>query len=384
MRIWSLLTILALLPTAQGHSQNFPLFGPEKSVDVNGLTFDAMEPFISPDGNTMFFNSLNSGGNTNLHYATRVDDTTFNYVGLLGGTHDTSSNHLDAVASIDSLNNFYWTSLRKYPAIIENLHRGVFSGGNVTGIARVKGNFNILTVGWLIMDAAISYQGDKLYYCNAYFDFINNSCGTGVPCKASLGVAQKVSDTVFSKLSYSDAIFTAVNDTNYLVYAPQVTRDGLELFYTRLLKKTVNTEICVSVRKSLTDTFSAPMVIWSKFGYLPEAATVTLDKQRIYYHQKNTSGVYRLYMRYKTGITGIMDKEKVNDLVVCPNPSKERIGIKGIKPGEGEVEVYSVNGQLWIKAPVADNLDVSTLPKGLYLLRLRQDDKSSVTRFIKE
>jgi hypothetical protein len=60
-----------------------------------------MEPFISLDGNTLFFNSLNSGGNTNLYYATKVNDSTFNYVGLVGGTYDPSPNHLDAVASIN-------------------------------------------------------------------------------------------------------------------------------------------------------------------------------------------------------------------------------------------------------------------------------------------
>ena len=42
---------------------------PEVPVTVAGLTFDAMEPFLSPDGITLFFNSLNAGGNTNLYQA---------------------------------------------------------------------------------------------------------------------------------------------------------------------------------------------------------------------------------------------------------------------------------------------------------------------------
>nr|HQU77731.1 hypothetical protein [Chitinophagales bacterium] len=52
-------------------SQSYPTYGPEIPVTVAGLTFDAMEPFLSPDGNTLFFNSLNAGGNTNLYQAER-------------------------------------------------------------------------------------------------------------------------------------------------------------------------------------------------------------------------------------------------------------------------------------------------------------------------
>lgn len=43
-----------------------------------------------------------------------------------------SPNHLDGVASVDSLNNFFWVSLRGYLAPMENLHRGMYSGGNVS------------------------------------------------------------------------------------------------------------------------------------------------------------------------------------------------------------------------------------------------------------
>ena len=171
---------LLLIYTLQTFSQTYPSFGPEIKVTISGLTFDAMEPFISLDGNTLFFNSLNSGGNTNLYYATKVNDSTFNYVGLVAGTYDPSPNHLDAVASHDSLNNFFWTSLRGYPSPMENLHRGIYSGGNVSNITRVYGDFNIYNFnypfGWLIMDAAINYQGNLLYFCNAKFDFSNTTC----------------------------------------------------------------------------------------------------------------------------------------------------------------------------------------------------------------
>ena len=34
--------------------QTYPSYGPEIQVTINGLSFDAMEPFISSDGNYLF------------------------------------------------------------------------------------------------------------------------------------------------------------------------------------------------------------------------------------------------------------------------------------------------------------------------------------------
>ena len=47
-----LLLLLLLLSQLmlEGFSQNYPEFGPERAVNIIGLDFDAMEPFISPDG----------------------------------------------------------------------------------------------------------------------------------------------------------------------------------------------------------------------------------------------------------------------------------------------------------------------------------------------
>lgn len=380
--------ILTILTTISQDifSQTYPNFGPEKKVTITGLTFDAMEPFISLDENTLFFNSLNSGGNTNLYYATKVNDSTFNYVGLVGGTYDPSPNHLDAVASIDSLNNFFWVSFRNYPTQMENLHRGIYSGGNVSNITLVYGDFNIYTFnypfGWLIMDAAINYQGDKLYYCNALFDFTNTTC-VGLSCEAKLGVAQKVNDSTFNKVPNTDAIFSNVNDTNYLVYAPQLTKDGLELYYTRLQKGTFNTEICVSVRNSVSDTFSLPMVIHSNNGFAPEAATPTTDKQIIYYHQKDASNLYKIFLRYRTVTTGI-EEPTIKKIMAYPNPTKDIINISLSSYDEKfDIEIYSLLGQRILTASTTTIVDVSEFSNGVYFLRIKQNDNYWTTKIIK-
>jgi hypothetical protein len=383
-----LLTTLIIFFYSNGISQSYPTFGPEIKVTIAGLTFDAMEPFISSDGNTLFFNSINSGGNTNLYYANRVNDTTFTYIGMVGGTYDPSPDHLDAVASVDATNNFFWVSLRGYPSPMENLHRGVYSGGSVANITRVYGDFNIYTFnfpfGWLIMDAAINYQGNQLYYCNALFDFDNTTC-PGVPCEAKLGVAQKVNDSTFNKLLNSDAIFSSVNDTNYLVYAPNLTKDGLELYYTRLLKSSYDTEICVSVRNTATDPFSLPTVIYSNYGYFPEAPTLTSDQQKMYYHQKDSSLIHKIYLRYRTSTTGIDQPAQAGVLKAFPNPTNNIINIEPVNPNEPfVVSLYDSRRQKIVEIIDRTSIDVSGLPNGIYFLILNQNERFWRTKIVKE
>lgn len=377
------IVILTILTSISQHifSQTYPTFGPEKSVTIIGLTFDAMEPFISPDGNTLFFNSLNSGGNTNLYYATRINDTTFTFVGIVNGTYDSSPSHLDAVASLDSLNNFFWTSLRNIP----NLHTGIYTSGSVSNISQVYGTCNILTPGWIIMDAAINFQSSQLFYCNSYFGPTYTEC-VGVPCESILGVAQKVNDSTFNKTAYSDAIFSNVNDTNYIVYAPQVTKDGLELYYTRLLKSGFNTEICISVRNTVSDTFSLPMVIYSSYGYFPEAATPTTDKQKIYYHKKNGALTYTIYLRYKTGTTtGINGQTNTGNVKVYPNPTTNIFQITLPNPSEHfTITVYSSLGQQIYKISDHASVDISNFANGIYFLTVNQNEKIWTTKIVKK
>lgn len=351
------------------YAQPFPQFGPEKKVTILGITQDAMEVFISADEQTLFFNSLNSGGNTNLYYATRVDDTTFTYVGLVGNTFDPSIDHLDGVPSLDVNDRFFWVSLRDYPTIYENLLNSDYSGGSVTSIKHTYGDFNVYLPGWLIMDAAISYDGDLLYYVNAYF----NSCPFGMPCDAMIGVAEKVNDTTFNKLPNTDGIFSNVNDPNYIVYAPQVTVDGKELYFTRILDGTVNSELCVSVREDLADTFSLPTVIYSNDGFVPEAISITNDKSKIYYHQKNSLGVFEVYMRYRTSTLKI-DENQNETFTVFPNPTADILQLKLPQPQTNfTVKIFSMLGQSSLIFQNETALNLSGLTAGIYVVELETE-----------
>ncbi len=383
-----LITVLVVLSTSC-FAQFYPHFGSEIKVNITGMSFDAMEPFISSDGNTLFFNSLNSGGNTNLYYANKVDDTTFTFEGLVEGTYDPTPDHLDAVASLDSLNNFFWVSLRGYPVPMENLHCGKYDDGVVSDCTRVYGDFNryefAYPFGWLIMDAAIDYSGEFLYFCNAKFDFLGLTCA-GIPCESKIGLAAKENDSTFNKLPSSEATFALINDTaNYIIYAPQVTKDGLEIYFTRLLKGSFNTEICVSVRNSVEEPFSAPLVLHSNLGFVPEAASPTLDKQKIYYHQKDETGIFHIYLRNRIVVASDPDFFDSDMLQIYPNPTNGMLEINLPYPNESfTCQVHDAFGKEIYTITDNTSIDLSLFSNGIYFLSVIQNDKKWVTKIIKE
>lgn len=300
------LLVLFLILSCSSNDENeplvYPLYGSEIEVTINGLSFDAMEPFLSPDRNYLFFNNINDGINTKLYYATKVNDSTFNFVGELNGTNQTTTPHLDAVANMDEAGNFYWTSTRNYPNELNNLFHGTFNSGNVNTIARVQGDFNMNTPGWLVMDHGISLDGQFLYFNNARFDDAN-CLG---PCETTLGIAQKVNATTFSTVPNSSSLLQNINDQSYIYYAPCISSDNLELYYTRYLKGDITAsttfEICVAIRPNATSEFSIPKVLFSEtIANLIEAPTLTADKSIMYYHKKTTNS-HKIVMRYRTNL----------------------------------------------------------------------------------
>lgn len=306
MKIRLIITLISFILFSCSTSENdikesiiYPSFGSEIEVNVIGLSFDAMEPFLSPNGNYLFFNNLNDGINTKLYYATKVNDSTFNYVGVLQGTNQTTSPHLDAVADMDSNGNFYWTSTRNYPNELNNLFHGTFNSGTVANITRVQGDFNMNIPGWLVMDHGISLNGQFLYFSNAKFDDTN--CQG--PCETQLGIAQKNNDSTFSTLPNSISILQNINNSNYIYYAPCISSDNLELYYTRYQKGPITSstvfEICVAIRNDDSSGFSIPTVLFSDIiANLIEAPTLTIEKNIIYYHRK-TMDKHKIVMRYR-------------------------------------------------------------------------------------
>lgn len=378
----NILGITLLIFNIHSFAQVYPSFGPEKAVTIIGDTLDSMEPFISPDGNTLFFNSLNNGTTTGLYYATRINDTTFTFKGALNGVNRPTP-HLDAVASMDSANHFIWVSNRNFPMVMQNLQHGVYNNaGTVSNTGKILGDFYILSQGWIVMDQGLSYDGKTLVYCNAFFNTNYQGC-SGVPCKARLGMAQKINDSTFNKMTNTDNLFANVNDSTYLVYAPALTKDELELYFTRIKKGSFQPEICVSVRNTVSDSFSKPNVIYTIAGQIPEAPTLTSDKSKMYYHKK-PSTLFKLFMRYRNIPTGTNETIENNVVQLYPNPSNNNITIAlpdMLKPTE--VTISNLFGQQVLYTQNLTNICVADFASGFYTIVVKQGGRTYTRKFIK-
>ena len=381
----SIITSFTILISLVAQTQTTPSFGPETDVSILGLTFDAMEPFVSPDGNILFFNNLNDGVNTKLYYASKVTDSTFNYIGELNGANQIAPPHLDAVPDMDSSLNFYWTSTRNYPFELNNLFHGKFDAGNITSIGRVNGNFNKNTLGWLVMDHGISYDGELLYYNNARFDSIN--CQGA--CETEIGIAQKINDSTFNKIANSNTILQTVNDPNFIYYAPCISSDNLELYYTRYQKDTITLatlfEICVAVRGTSSSAFSTPTVLFSEFiSDLIEAPTLTTDKQIIYYHRK-TIGSHKIVMRRRnTFLSAETLSEKKSNVKIYPNPTSGILKIKSdIKYKTLKLSLLTLLGTEMFSVENQTEIDINSIPSGTYLIKIEIDNNIITDKILK-
>jgi photosystem II stability/assembly factor-like uncharacterized protein len=90
------------------------------------------------------------------------------------------------------------------------------------------------------------------------------------------------------------------------------------------------------------------------------------------------------------GPVGISEKRNTNSLTIYPNPCFEKITIKFSENGfslNGTIYVYGMAGQELIKQNIQSTvmeLNISSFPAGIYLIRLMNNDKTEFGKFIKE
>jgi len=170
-------------------------------VSITGYSGDAMEPFISKDGQYLFFNNRNDPSvNTDLYYASRVNDETFTSLGPLPGVN---SPELDAVASLDTLGTLYFVSTRSYGATLSTLYSGKFQPTGVSDIALVPG-VSLLQAGWVNFDAEISADGQTLWFYDGQYS------STGTLLSATIVIADR-QGTTFVRRADSAMLLAEVN-----------------------------------------------------------------------------------------------------------------------------------------------------------------------------
>jgi len=272
--------VAAIAADLRGPSRAFA--NPEP-VTIRGYEGVAMEPFVSRDGRYLFFNNSNAPSvNTNLYWAERIDDVTFEYEGEIAGVN---SEALDAVPSMDSDGNFYFVSTRSYTKTLSTIYSGSFSAGAVAGVEIVQGISKKIP-GDVNFDAEISADGNTLYFVDGEF-----VVGSIIPVAADLAIAVR-GNGLFERLDESPELLANVN-SDALEYAPSVSANGLELFFTRLAGSFP--AICRAARRGSNAPFGVPEQIPAIEGFV-EAPSLSPDGRSLYYHrlQGGSFAIYRV------------------------------------------------------------------------------------------
>ena len=255
-------------------------------ISVNGYSGNIMEPFISRDGSVLLFNNLNAAPeNTNLHWAIKVNDTTFEYKGEIAGLNTID---LEGVASLDNTGELYFVSTRNYTTTLSTIYQCEFANGIATNVRLVDG-VSKRQAGWLNFDVEVSNDGNTLYYVDGLFG------PGGTPSSADLVIAEK-NGASFQIIPNSNSILQNIN-TNALEYAACISADQLELYFTRLqspITASSSPEIFVTTRQNRNEPFGVPYKIESIKGFA-EAATIAPDQKTIYFHMKENDK-FGLYM----------------------------------------------------------------------------------------
>lgn len=275
------LTMLIALMWPTAHCATFSRPEP---VLIEGYDDHAMEPFITRDGRMLLFNNSNDPrANTELHWAEHVSPLHFRYRGKITGAN---SDALDGVPSMDRDGMLYFVSTRSYRQTLSTIYRARFAAGHASDVQIVEG-LSRKQPGALNFDAEISADGQYLYAVDGVFS------GGPAPQSADLFVARRVGDR-FERLPNSAEIMAHIN-TPALEYAPAISEDELELFFTRMSGALFWRKLTIlhATRKRRDLPFEPPVVIDAISGFV-EAPTLGSDGRSLYYHKK-VDGLYRIF-----------------------------------------------------------------------------------------
>ena len=248
-----------------------------RSVVIQGYDGDAMEPFLTRDGSVLFFNNSNApSAQTDLHWAERVNDTTFRYRGRIDGAN---SDALDGVASMSADGRLCFISTRSYETTRGSVYCSAWRPAGVTPPV-LQEDVSAHILGRLMFDLEVSADGANLIVADGEFR------GGPAPSTADLRQARWSGDH-YVLSPQDDALFAALN-TRALEYAAALSADGLTLAFTRLegTFPFVRTSIWLARRDGLALPFGAPTRLTAIDGDFVEGPTFSPDDRAIYYHRK--------------------------------------------------------------------------------------------------
>lgn len=262
-------------------------WGNETPITITGYTGNAMEPKVTADGSVLFFNNKTADDTQmDIHYATRVSDTQYQYAGVLPGAN--AANFLDGVPAVDASLGFYFVSTRSYASDFITLYGGQFDGSQVNNVAPIGAQLTTGTAGDLNMDVDVTPDGQFLVFSRAHFS------GAPVPDRSDLDLAARSGQT-FVDVDAA-ALFGEVNTPDYLEYAGTISADGLELYFTRAVDIAAEDglRVLVSKRASASASFGPPARIAAIDGISTEAPALSGDGSALYFHRRD-GGTFKIF-----------------------------------------------------------------------------------------
>ena len=265
-------------------------FSGEEKITILGYDKNGMEVDITADGEVLMFNDRVKDGppNKNIHWASRIDDKTYQYEGEVT---EINTDEVDGTPSFDAGGNVYFTSLGSYfPApgntdAFKSIYKGSFDGRHVTNVSIVE-NLYVGEIRWISLDPDISNSGRFLFYTHShtgdtgFFDLMDIRGATSNPARG------------FDRID--DALFANIN-TDKLEYAPTISNDGLEMYFTRAdLSTATILGIFKTTRASVDEAFAATGATVSAITGIVEAPSFNGDETALYYHRE-VGGVFEIF-----------------------------------------------------------------------------------------
>jgi hypothetical protein len=267
---------LLIACSAASAATTYEGFSDAQPVAIEGYTASAMEPFISPDGQQLLFNTSNvPPAVPSLQLASRAAGQSFEYQGPLAGEGVNEPGTLSGTPSMDAAGEVYFISNRSYEQTLSTVYSGQLSAGVVSGVHLVSG-VSAPRPGLVDFDASVSPGGEALYVSVGDF-----SSGTG-PTSATVAVFNR-SGSGFTLDPLSSKLLKPVNKPRMLDYAACVSSDGLELFFTREKPPTGEPAIYRAYRRKLGKPFGHVQRVSAITGF-SEAPSLTADGRTLYYH----------------------------------------------------------------------------------------------------
>ncbi|MCB9814987.1 peptidoglycan-binding protein [Candidatus Nomurabacteria bacterium] len=249
-------------------------WGNLRKVSIEGFNGNAQEPFISRDDKYLFFNDFQPDSKNRqkkMHWATRVDDTTFKYQGYLEGVNGSGS--VDGAPSMDQNGNFYWISTRSYLDDLITVYKGKFTGNSVEKVVKLTGNYQVEKWNEINFDVEVSKDGNKLYVVESLME-------SGNPREADFilinNQGKKLRQNIISSLN-----------SDVLEYAASISSDELEIYFTRVseVDKDADFGIYVATRNSKDEPFGNPERVTAVGTGLLEAPSINNAGNLIYFHK---------------------------------------------------------------------------------------------------